>query len=236
MSSRLGRLMFGLLPARPADFGSGCMAEVPAAVPPATGERLAGLRPARLSDEALAEQLQRGNADALTLLFERHSPLLFGIAKRILRNGAEAEDAVQQVFLDVFRSIERYDSTKAEFKTWLLMFGYQRILNCRRRLVAKRFFDTEPFDEPFADLVQETGHVPGYSFAETSVLIDQVLSQLQLRQRRTIELVYYEGLTAAEVAHRTGETVRVVRHNLYRGLNKLRKLIGGARQTDEESK
>jgi RNA polymerase sigma-70 factor (ECF subfamily) len=56
-----------------------------------------------------------------------------------------------------------------------------------------------------------------------SVLVEQVLSALQPRQRRTIELVYYEGLTAEEVSKRTGESVRVVRHNLYRGLEKLRK-------------
>ena len=73
------------------------------------------------------------------MLFERHSGLLFGIARRILRNGAEAEDAVQQVFLDVFRSIHQFDPEKGEFKTWLLMFGYQRILNCRRALVSIDF-------------------------------------------------------------------------------------------------
>jgi RNA polymerase sigma-70 factor (ECF subfamily) len=58
-----------------------------------------------------------------------------------------------------------------------------------------------------------------------SVLIEEVLSHLQLRQRRTLELIYYEGLTAEEVSIRTGETVRVVRHNLYRGLEKLRKAL-----------
>jgi RNA polymerase sigma-70 factor (ECF subfamily) len=54
-----------------------------------------------------------------------------------------------------------------------------------------------------------------------------VLVHLQPRQRRTIELIYYEGLTAEEVSIQTGETVRVVRHNLYRGLEKLRKSLSG---------
>jgi RNA polymerase sigma-70 factor (ECF subfamily) len=66
-----------------------------------------------------------------------------------------------------------------------------------------------------------------FSQAETAVLIEQVLTRLQPRQRRTIELVYYEGLTAEEISIRTGETVRVVRHNLYRGLEKLRKAVCG---------
>ena len=231
MSSRMARLVFGLLPARTGDFGAVCVAGVPAATPPL----LSQLRHKLLSDEALVEHLQSGRADALTVLFERHSPLLFAIARRILRNRAEAEDAVQQIFLDVFRSIQQFDPKRGEFKTWLLMFGYQRILNCRRRLVSHRFFDTTSFDELLPAACSE--RPTEYSPAEASVLVEQVLSHLQPRQRRTIELIYYEGLTADEVALRTGETVRVVRHNLYRGLEKLRKALergesrmaGGAR-------
>ena len=227
MSSRIVRLVYGLLPARTGDFGDACAAEVvPAPVATAATPLLSQLRQRLLSDEALAEHLQGGNADALTVLFERHSPLLFGIARRILHNGAEAEDAVQQVFLDVFRSIQQFDPEKGEFKTWLLMFGYQRILNCRRALVSNRFFDTDPLDELLPGLLPESNCSTGYSLAESNILVEQVLNCLQPRQRRTIELIYYEGLTAEEVSIRTGETVRVVRHNLYRGLEKLRKALG----------
>jgi RNA polymerase sigma-70 factor, ECF subfamily len=185
------------------------------------------LRQRFLSDEALASDLQGGNADALTVLFERHASNLFRIARRILRNEAEAEDAVQQIFLDVFRSIQQFDPEKGSFKTWLLLFAYHRIFNCRRSLAANRFFDTDPFDELLPAMFPSTEGPPGYSLPEMSVLVEQVLSALQPRQRRTIELVYYEGLTAEEVSKRTGETVRVVRHNLYRGLEKLRKALYG---------
>ncbi len=73
---------------------------------------LSALRQRLRSDEELALQLQQGDADALTVLFKRHSPLLFAIARRILRNDTEAEDTVQQIFLDVFRSIHQFDSGK----------------------------------------------------------------------------------------------------------------------------
>jgi RNA polymerase sigma-70 factor (ECF subfamily) len=226
MSSRMARLVFGFLPARIGDFGDTCVAQaVPTPVATAATPLLSQLRQKLLSDEALAEHLQGGNAEALTVLFERHSPLLFGIARRILRNGAEAEDAVQQVFLDVFRSIQQFDPQKGEFKTWLLMFGYQRILNCRRTLVSNRFFETDTLDELPPGLLPEPKCAAGYSPAESSILVEQVLNCLQPRQRRTIELIYYEGLTAEEVSTRTGETVRVVRHNLYRGLKKLRRVL-----------
>jgi RNA polymerase sigma-70 factor, ECF subfamily len=179
------------------------------------------------SDETLAAQLQSGNADALTVLFKRHSPLLFGIARRILSNDAEAEDTVQQIFLDVFRSIQQFDAERGTFKTWLLMFTYQRTFNSHRTQHANRFYDTDPLDST---------HEPGIardSIAENRMLVEQVLRGLQPRQRRTIELIYYEGLTAEEVAQRTGESVRVVRHNLYRSLDKLRKAFRNQAQEGE---
>ncbi|HZD51350.1 MAG TPA: sigma-70 family RNA polymerase sigma factor [Silvibacterium sp.] len=228
MSPRLARFVFGTLPLQTAEFGDACVAEVPA-LPPAAGTSLLGqLRRRFLSDEALAEHLQSGNADALTILFERHGPRFFGIARRILRNEAEAEDAVQQTFLDAFRSIHQFDPGKGAFKTWLLMFAYQRVFNSRRSLAAHRYLETDPFDELLPELFSGPRDTLGYSFAETSVLIEQVLGQLQPRQRRTIELVYYEGLTAEEVSARTGESVRVVRHNLYRGLERLRRTLGAS--------
>jgi RNA polymerase sigma-70 factor (ECF subfamily) len=61
-----------------------------------------------------------------------------------------------------------------------------------------------------------------------------VLKSLQPRQRRTIELVYYEGLTAEEISVKTGESVRVVRHNLYRGLEKLRTAFRAKRHCSSE--
>src|SRR3984957_10085582 len=185
MSSRMARLVFRLLPARSGECGDACIADVRAAVPSVTPPRLSQLPLERLADEALVAHLQSGVADALTVLFERHSPLLFGIARRILRNGAEAEDAVQQVFLDVFRSIQQFNPEKGEFKTWLLMFGYQRILNCRRTLVSNRFFETDTLDELLPGLLPESKYAAGYSPAESSILVEQVLNCLQPRQRRT---------------------------------------------------
>jgi RNA polymerase sigma-70 factor (ECF subfamily) len=196
-----------------------------ASVPPPKAETsLLGLLKQRLcSDEELADQLQSGNADALTVLFKRHSPVLYAIARRILKNDAEAEDAVQQIFLDVFRSIHQFNPEKGKFKSWLLMFAYHRTFNSRRSQIASRFYETDPLEE--ADLGQKSFRslVNGCSTAENQILVEQVLRSLQPRQRRTIELVYYEGLTAEEVSVSTGEGVRVVRHNLYRGLDKLRK-------------
>jgi RNA polymerase sigma-70 factor (ECF subfamily) len=172
------------------------------------------------SDEDLAEALGKGDTDALTVLFKRHSRIVFGIARRILRHDAEAEDCVQQIFLDVFRSIDQFDRNKAAFKTWLLLFAYNRTLNRRRSLNSAHAFSTDSLEDFMPELLACPCAIEAQ--LHDRLLLKKALDNLQPRQQRTIELTYYEGLTAEEIAARTGETVRVVRHNLYRGLEKLR--------------
>jgi RNA polymerase sigma-70 factor, ECF subfamily len=175
------------------------------------------------SDEDLAEALRNGNADALTVLFKRHSRIVFGIARRILRHDTETEDCVQQIFMDVFRSISQFDRNKASFKTWLLLFAYTRTLNRRRSLISAGTSSTESLEDFMPELLACSSSIEAQ--VHNRLLLSKALAKLQPRQQRTIELTYYEGLTAEEIAVRTGETVRVVRHNLYRGLETLRSVL-----------
>jgi len=179
-----------------------------------------------LGDEELAGELARERHDALTVLFERHSGLVFRIARRILRNDGEAEETVQQVFLNVYRSIGQFDPEKGTFKTWLLQFAYHRAINRREHLISKRFYDAEQLDEEWIEGNQgEVGKLLQQSPQETSHLINQLLIAIKPAQRTVIELTFFHGLTAEEIAERTGQTASVVRHNLYRGLKKLRSLL-----------
>ena len=148
------------------------------------------------SDEQLVAELEAGGADCLTVLFERHGAMVFRIARRILRNDVEAEDTAQQVFLDIFRSVRQFDPEKGSFKSWLLMFVYHRAFNARRHLRSNRFYDSDPIEEL---LPYETGRPQTPAPAETSILVEEALGLIQPRQRRTIELTYYEGLTATQI-------------------------------------
>ena len=96
MSSRITRLL-GVFPALPEPDGKECAADLP--LPVAANSLLGRLRLRLRTDEQLIADLIQGESDALTVLFERHSPLVFRIARRVLRNDAEAEDAVQRIFL-----------------------------------------------------------------------------------------------------------------------------------------
>lgn len=184
------------------------------------------------SDEELAAQLRTGDTDALTTLFKRHNHLVFGVARRILRDRTEAEDVVQQIFLDVFRAIEQFDAAKGSFKTWLLMFSYHRALNRRRAMISAHFFETDSFEEWTTQLPQPAKQ--SFEGLEDRILVQQLLSASQPRQKTTIELTYYEGLTAEEISVRTGESVRVVRHNFYRGLAHIRQEIERSEQASKD--
>jgi RNA polymerase sigma-70 factor, ECF subfamily len=175
-------------------------------------------------DLDLVRQLQDGDHNALTSLFEKYSEMVFGIARRMLRDDGEAEEVVQQVFLDSYRAIAQFDRGKASYKTWLFQFVYHRALNRKKHLEAKGFYSSEELD--LEDLGGEEFEGPLRSLRlcsqEVVQLVRQLLNSIQPRQRVAIELTFFEGLTAEEIASRTGETATTVRHNLYRGLSKLR--------------
>jgi RNA polymerase sigma-70 factor, ECF subfamily len=177
------------------------------------------------SDEELVSRLQAGHTEALAILFERHSALVFRNARRVLRNQAEAEDLVQQVFFDLLRSAHNYDPEKGDFRTWLLMLAYCRTVNRWRQLQASHYYDSTNVEDLLPEILQAAQQPFPFHGAEAACLVSQALEMIQPRQRRTIELIYYEGLTAEEVAERTGESAPAVRHNLYRGLAKLRSVI-----------
>jgi RNA polymerase sigma-70 factor, ECF subfamily len=183
------------------------------------------------SDEELVELFRSGEAEALTVLFERHSALVFRIARRILDSNDEAEDVVQQVFLDLFRSMAKFDPARGTFKVWLLMFAYHRAINHRRGLRAARFYDCEDLEEVLESRADSNRPVP---CQETAHLVREALEQIQPRQREVIELVYYEGRTPEEIAAQTGDSVGVVRHNLYRGLEKARAILASVRSEKEK--
>jgi RNA polymerase sigma-70 factor (ECF subfamily) len=180
-----------------------------------------------LSDEDLMGQVQAGNHDALTVLYERHHGLVYRIARSILRSATEGEDVVQEVFMDLFRAAGKYDRRKSRCKVWLLMYAYHRSIDKKRNLEAKRYYNTDALDETEVERCMERGERRAFSLhaAEASLLVEKALTMIKPRERRAIELVYYEGLTLAEASARSGMSTKALEHSYYRGLKKLREII-----------
>lgn len=180
-----------------------------------------------LNDDELMAHLQDGHGDALAVLFDRYHRLVLSIALKIVRDRGEAEDVMQNVFLEVFRAAAQFDSAKGTTKTWLLQYAYHRSLNRRQQLAARQFYQGNNIED-VETRASETGQLLGrLSHPELKQLVRQGLATLSPQQRQVVELASYDGLSMSEIAQKTGESLSNVRHYYYRGLKKLRLLIAG---------
>lgn len=175
-----------------------------------------------LSDEQLAGSLLCGEQDALAVLFDRYHKLVFSVAMRIVNETGEAEEVVQTVFLDFFRGLASFDCKKGILKVWLLQYAYHRALNRKRHLAASRFYRWIDLDSAASEPLLSWN--PG-DVAEIALLMDQLMNSLSRRRREILELTYFDGLTAEEIAVKVDQSVNVVRHELYRALAELREAV-----------
>jgi RNA polymerase sigma-70 factor (ECF subfamily) len=179
----------------------------------------------RSSDEQIMAAIQNDNADALAVLYDRYHRLVFSIALRITRDPGEAEDVVQNVFLEIFRSVTQFDAGRGTAKVWLLQYAYHRSINRRQYLQLRSFYDGVTLNDGDG----QTSPWPlQASVSDSRRLVQQGLSGLNEAQRRVIELACMEGLTMREIAEQTGESLANVRNHYYRGLEKLRCILGPA--------
>lgn len=173
------------------------------------------------SDEQLMLEVQRGDGDAFTVLFDRYNRLVLTVALRIVHDAGEAQEVTQSVFFEFYRAARRFDPARGKLKVWLLQFAYHRSINRRNYLLLRQFYNRPDLDEAIAwEATAKT--TPRMPAPELKQLVEQALATLQEPQRRMIEQVIFEGLTLREVAERTGENYAAVRSQYYRGLHHLR--------------
>jgi RNA polymerase sigma-70 factor, ECF subfamily len=182
----------------------------------------------RLPDDQLMACLKEGQNDALAVLFDRYQKLVLSIALKIVRDPGEAEDVTQTVFLDIYRAVAQFDPRKGNTKVWLMQYAYHRAINRRQYLHARDFYTSTELQEAALENRPMNAHATfGLSSAETKELVRQSMAALSDTQKSVIEMASYEGLSMREIADRTGDSFVNVRHQYYRGLQKLRSLISG---------
>jgi RNA polymerase sigma-70 factor (ECF subfamily) len=173
----------------------------------------------KLSDEELMQYATTGHHDAVTVLFDRYHRLVFDVALRIVRDPGEAEDVVQNVFLDVFRAMANFDPRRGILKVWILQYAYHRALHRKRHLVSNHFYRWENLETA---IELGSGRPLWGELPEAIRLAEEMLENLKPRQREVVEMTYYEGMTAEEIACRLGGSPHAVRHHLQRGVAALR--------------
>jgi RNA polymerase sigma-70 factor (ECF subfamily) len=171
------------------------------------------------SDEFLIRLLQEGNEEAFEVLFSRYWRLVLGIAWKALRERMAAEDVVQDVFLTIHMKRDQYDVSRGSVKTWIAQFAQFKALMKRRQLQAQAHQQLDELWQFEAELI---GAGSDEKPLERAALVRECLSALNPRQRRTIELIHFEGYTLMETASIMQETVANTRNLYYRGIKSLR--------------
>lgn len=187
--------------------------------PPATSRDLA-----HLSDEALLSLVASSDDQALAELYDRFGGVAYGLALRILRDEALAQDAVQEAFLAVWRSADRFLAERAKASTWILTLVHRRAVDLVRREDRRRGEPLERAAEPVAPSTTEDEATIGYERR----VVQEALRQLTPEQREALELGYYGGLTQSELAERLGQPLGTIKSRMFTGLSRLRDLLAEA--------
>lgn len=177
---------------------------------------------AHLSDEALVALVARADETALGELYDRVGRFAFGLAYRVLRDEALAEDAVQEGFLALWRTAASFVPERAKASSWILTLVHRRAVDLVRREERRR---AEPLDDAPETAATSASAEDAAWLRFERERVQFALRQLPDTQREAIELAYYGGYTQAELAERLGQPLGTIKSRMFSGLARLRELL-----------
>ncbi len=187
------------------------------------------------SDAELIELFKNGSKEAMDVLYSRYRRLVLSTSLKILRNHAEAEDIVQDVFLEICKRAELFDPARGNVRLFILQYAYSRSLD-RRRYLALRHSNGHSSNGNGTHIHREfeldcsPSALDILTLEERRQMIADALETLSPKQREVFRLICSQGLLIKEIAEQLRETEGNVRHYCHRGLKKLRqelwKLLG----------
>jgi RNA polymerase sigma-70 factor (ECF subfamily) len=179
------------------------------------------------ADEAQAHLLQRVAArdtEALAEFYDQTAGLLFSVAVRVLGDAAEAEEAIQDVFVQIWEKAATFDPLLGTPFHWAVSITRHRAIDrLRSRHRRARLL------EDLGQLALEdppTGHAPEGLAADEANLVRSALAGLPADQRQAIELAFFNGMTHLEIAQALQEPLGTIKARIRRGLMKLRETLG----------
>ena len=184
--------------------------------------------PAQTADVELLKAVARGDEQALAQLYDNYRVILFGLLVRILNSREEAEDVLQEVFLQVWRRAADFDETRGKPFTWLVTLARSRAIDRLRSLGARDRVaqaSVREAGEEVSDAARDTFR------SEQRALVTSALSQLPEEQKRPLVLAYFDGLTQSEIAAKLGAPLGTVKTRMRAGMIKLRELLTGKNES-----
>lgn len=180
--------------------------------------------PAQESDVLLLKAIAARDEAALAQLYDRYRAILFGLLMRILNNREEAEDVLQEVFLQVWRKAADFDENRGRPFTWLVTLARSRGID-RLRTLASRERVAEAGAREVSEEISDAATDALKS--EQRGLVSDALAKLPDEQKRPIMLAYFDGLTQSEIATRLGAPLGTVKTRMRTGMIRLRELLAG---------
>ena len=177
---------------------------------------------------ALIDRVGRRDEAALRQLYDRTAPKLLGLAMRVVRQREWAEDALQETFLQIWRSAPDYRASLSPPMAWMGLIVRSRALDLLRRRTADRAQLTQEFDEVLADTLESDAANPmdTADASEQAWALHQCLAQLEGKQREVVSLAYLRDLSHGELAEQLKLPLGTVKTWIRRGLEKLRTCMG----------
>jgi RNA polymerase sigma-70 factor (ECF subfamily) len=175
--------------------------------------------------DELMRRVARGDSQAFEELYDELSPAVHGLARRVVRDPARAEDVTQEVFLDVWRKATGFDGTLGRAKTWVMTIAHRRAVDAVRRSEAQKRQDHHgapdevSHEEPAEKLITTEEHGAVRDCLDT-------LTELQLE---SVRLAYFNGYTYGEVATLLDKPLPTIKTRMRDGLIRLRDCLEGAR-------
>jgi RNA polymerase sigma-70 factor (ECF subfamily) len=176
------------------------------------------------TDLDLLREIAAGSGEALGLFYDRHASMALGLLCRILGDRNEAEEVLQEAFLQVWRDARRYDPDRSSPRGWLLLIARSRALDRHRATVSRRRREDEAAHTAAVLAVAPLG-TRRLEHGESRRRIGSALDRLPPEQRRVIELSFYEGLTQTQIAEALNAPLGTVKSRALMAMRKLREML-----------
>lgn len=180
------------------------------------------------SQDPLLPRVARGEQDAVQQCMDRYAPLVWNLARQSIPDRSLAEDAVQEIFIELWRIAGRYDPDRSSEPAFIATITRRRLIDRYRRRAFRP--DPEPIDD--LPLASEEDQFERIEICDEARLAKEAMSRLRPEQKRLLELWILKGLSHSEIATSTGLPLGTVKSHLRRGIARVRALLAADRSDD----
>ena len=185
------------------------------------------LTPHQETDREILAQVARGDQRAFGKLYDRLSSSLYSLAVRMLGDSSEAQDALQEVFLQIWRRAAAYDAEQSSVFSWAVLMTRSRVIDRLRARGRRLRVIVTSTDDVTAEVAPASASgaesaADTVSRNEEAVRVRLSLTKLPAEQREAIELAFFNDLTHDEIAAQLGQPLGTIKARIRRGLLKLR--------------